>query len=331
MSRETKIGIFALAAILLLIFGYQFLKGKNVFTRSQTYYIRYDNINQLSKSDPVLLNGFQIGLVQDIYQDPDNLQKIIVMLNINPDVQVPDESVAEINTTSLMGGKAIILKLKGACCKKSGDFLSGTTEGMLNSMVGEENLKSYIEMMTTSIEILADTLISKISGNASIGKSGQNLEAIIENARITTQLVNTLLASDGPTFRSMNNISGITGNLKDSNPEIQATLENVNKITADLQAAQLSNTVAELNKTLTDLQGTLAGANTAIADIAAITDAIKTSQGTLGLLINDRELHDQLDQSLVELELLLEDIRLHPKRYTRILSKKEIEYEEPND
>ncbi|MBR9920958.1 MAG: MCE family protein [Bacteroidetes bacterium] len=331
MKREIQIGIFALAAILLLIFGYQFLKGKNVFTNSQTFYIRFDNVSQLRQSDPVYLNGYQVGLVQAVSQDPEDYQKLIVTLNIENDLKIPDQTVAEINTGSFMGDKFVSLKLKGNCCKESGDFLEGKTLGMISSMVPEETLDSYLQIVTSSFQKLVDTVAVKISSNETLGETGQNLEDIIANMKTTTQLVNALLARQGPTYQTMDNLSGITGNIDANQEQISGTLENVNQITADLQAAKLNETVAELNATLSDLQTTLQGANTAIADVAVLTDKLKSGEGTLGLLLNDRKMYDQLDESLVHLELLLQDIRLNPKRYTRILSKKEKDYVPPED
>ncbi|MCB0707243.1 MAG: MCE family protein [Saprospiraceae bacterium] len=330
MSREIKIGIFALSAILLLIFGYQFLKGKSIFSRTQTFYIHYDNVSQLSKSDPVLLNGYQVGLVRDIYQDPEDMQKLIVVLDVQQGIKVPDQTVAELNTTSVMGGKAVVLNLKGACCKESGDYLEGKTLSMLNSMIGQDEMDGYLDI-AKSFQRLADSLISKIPGKESMGATGETLEAIINNVRVTTELLNVLLAKQGPTYQTLDNLQGITGNLEGNNDQITGTLQNINKLTADLQAAELSKTIAELNATLTALQTTLGGANVALQDIAALTDALKTSKGTLGLLINDRAMYDQLDETLVHMELLLQDIRLNPKRYTRILSKKEKEYEAPEE
>ena len=115
MKRETKIGLFTLVAIFVAIFGFKFLKGQDVFGRSDTLYATYDNVDYLTPSNPVMLNGFQVGIVTEILQNPANIAQFDVFFSLNEGIHLPKNTVAVIKTTGLMGGKAIELEFTGSC------------------------------------------------------------------------------------------------------------------------------------------------------------------------------------------------------------------------
>lgn len=338
MRRETKIGLLAIVTLSILIWGYMFLKGKNILSNSQIFYAEYDYVDLLLPSNPVLLDGFQVGTVIDVYQNPDNIDKLIVEMDIKNGILLPKGTVAEINTTSVMGGKAVVLRFQGTCsgetCHQSGDFLVGQTQGMLNSMVPQDEIKSYLEIVKVGIQDLVDSLSGTAGGEGGqeVQKSLEDIQAILTNLRSTTARMDQMLASSaGSIETSLADVAKITNNLADQNARINSILANADTIAGQLANANLDQTVAGANATIDQLQQTLRGVDQAVKDLTIILGKVNTSDNTLGLLVNERELYDNLNVTMQNLELLLQDFRLNPKRYTRILSKKETPYEKPAD
>ena len=140
LSNEGKIGLLAIITIALFIWGLKFLKGQNILSASKNIFVEYKNIDQLKVSSPVLINGFEVGVVKDIYLKPEDLNTIIVVLNIKGKIIFPKNAVAMIVNAGLMGGKAVEIRYSNPCnggdCVVSGDYLKGETEGLLQSMLG---------------------------------------------------------------------------------------------------------------------------------------------------------------------------------------------------
>lgn len=335
MRRETKIGLLAIVSLSILIWGFMFLKGKNLLSNSQIFYAEYDYVDLLLPSNPVLLNGYQIGTVIDVYQNPEDIDKLIVEMDVKNGVKLPKGTVAEINTTSVMGGKAVIIKYSGTCsgdnCHESGDFLIGRTQGMLSSMVPEEEVSNYLEIVKNGVQDLVDSLTASAGGaEGEASQSLEDIQAIIANLRsTTTRLDRTMANSSGAIESSLTDMASIIRNINEQNDRINNILANADTLTSQIAGSNLNETIAEVNLTIEQFQGTLEGVNKAVAELNLIMGKVNTSDNTLGLLVNERELYDNLNVALQNLELLLQDFRLNPKRYTRILSKKETPYEKP--
>ena len=163
ISNETKIGLLAIVAIALGIWGFKFLKGMNVLTASQTFYIRYDNVEQLRPSSPVFINGLQVGMVKDIFVDPEDDQTIVTVINLERRIDIPKNTVAVIVSESIMGGKAIDLEINGTCeggdCAQSGDYLTGRTKSFFESVIGNpKELDAYTERLRIGLTALYDSI-----------------------------------------------------------------------------------------------------------------------------------------------------------------------------
>ena len=143
MSKESRIGIFAALAIAVLVIGYQYLRGINVFDSSKIVHAYYDNVEQLTSSDPVYLNGVPVGIVSGVSFDPANINKVKVTYSLNEDLNIPKNTVAKIASASLMGGKMVILEPRGACsgadCAQSGDEIVGGKQGMFDAFFGGDD------------------------------------------------------------------------------------------------------------------------------------------------------------------------------------------------
>ena len=330
IRRETKIGLLAAATLAILIWGYEFLKGRNLLQVSQIFYVEYTNVDELKKSNPIQVNGLQVGIVRAVYLNPKDLTTIIVELDVDKDIIVPEGTIAEINTTSMMGGRAIELVFPPECitgeCPPAGKNLKGRTKGFLNSMVGTDNLDIYLTMLETRLTRLTDTIISRFSENPELARSGKDLQSILANLNSVTTKLNRQLATS--LDASFNNISSITGNLKDNNEKISKLIDNLSAVSGDLKE---DDVVGNVNSTVTELKNTLQQINGAVDTLAAVLAKIQESQGTLGLLVNDKALYEQLNKTLKDVDLLTQDIRLNPKRYTTVLSKKSKPYVKPEE
>ena len=334
MARESKIGLLVIISISLLIWGFLYLKGKNLLSSDQVFYAEYENVDQLLISNPVLINGYQVGLVTKVYQNPENLQKIVVEMTVNRTVKLPKGTIAEINTTSIMGGKAIKLLYEGTCsgddCLESGDYLIGVTRDLLNSMVGAENVSEIYDVVD-KVKVILDSVNIQTGGEGGdFQETVQDVQEIIANLNNTTARLDYMLAtSTNSITSSLKSVASITSNLEASNAKITSILENAELMTKQLKDADLGKTVESANTTIDQLQGSLTTIDAAVKDLNVALAKLKTTDNTLGLLFNDKELYDNLNVTLKNVELLTQDIRLHPKRYTRVLSKKEKPYEYP--
>jgi phospholipid/cholesterol/gamma-HCH transport system substrate-binding protein len=338
MRRETKIGLLALVSISLLIWGYQFLKGKNILSPSQIFYVEYEHVEQLQPSNPILINGFQVGIVKDIYLKPEDSNILIVELDVEKGMNIPKDAVAEIMTTSMMGGRAVVLKFDNPCstkngtCAQNGDYLQGRTTGFLNSMVGTDNVQDYVEILQEGIQKILDTLSSQADEGGALQKTIDETRSMISNLNSITGRVDRELAnSTGAISSTLGSAASFSKTLEESNEQIKTILTNAKDLTQQLSDADLKKVVDNVDGTITDLQSTLSTVDKAVGSLNTSLDKLKTEDNTLGALLNDKELYNNLNVSLTNLELLLQDIRLHPERYRRILSKKKMEYEKPEN
>ena len=343
MSKEIRIGLLAIVAIAALIWGYKFLLGNNLLKRSNTYFVEYKNVNELKVSDPVVINGFQIGTVQNIYLK-DDLQTVVVVLNIRAGIKLPQNTIAVLYSTSVMGGKAIELKYSGVCdddCLTSGSQLRGREFGLLGSLVQPNELDTYMNTVSEGIGNVMDSLSAHMTEGTSneVGKTFRDLQGTIANLNATTLQINRLLANSSDKLVGiLDNLQQVTENINTNNAEITGLLQNANSITEQLASARLDSTILKTNRTLgsahevsQSLESTLTSANQTFAEFAKVLSDINASKGTLGKLVQDQALYDNLLSTTRNLELLLQDFRLNPKRYTTVLKRKSKEYVLPEN
>ncbi|MDH7912586.1 MlaD family protein [Winogradskyella sp. SYSU M77433] len=307
VSREVKVALLVLLGIALFLYLFTFLKGKNIFSDNNTYYTQFD-YNALSPSSPVTIKGNKIGKVEDISYDYQT-GKTIVEFSVNPKLKFSKNSIARLYPTGLMGGNALsIVDANDGDLAKPGDYIqSEVKQGLMSSL--ESSLPKVTSGLDGTLES-TDTLVNNLNALLQDDSEKGLKNAIAE--------LNTTLKSFASTSYS------VQGMIKNNEEKISSILDNFDKTSKDLNAlttelkdAGLSNTIGELNKTISSLQNLLA--------------TIDNGEGTLGKLMKDEALYDNLEAASKELQLLLLDIKLHPARYRRILSKKEIPYEEPTE
>lgn len=344
LSNETKIGLLTIVSLALLVWGYKFLKGKNILSNSTLLYVEYEDVDQLTVSSPVLRNGFQVGIVGDI-QFKENMSTLEVTLDLYDNISVPKNAVANIVSTGFMGGKAIILEFGAPCsgnnCAESGDRLQGSTKNLVSSLLGEpKDLKPYMNTVEENIGGIVDSIKNNIvDPNGEPNPTVEDVKATIANLKSATARLDRLMAtSDAKLNTIVSNAASITSNLEQNNDKINGILANVSSLTNNLSKADLAATVNKTNKAMdgaseaiTSLKSTLTSADNAVNGLSNILTKVNNNEGTLGMLVNDKEMYNSLERTLDNMDFLLQDIRLNPQRYRRILSKKKMPYEAPEN
>lgn len=297
-----------MVSVALLILGFSFLKGKKLWSRSTTLYAVYGNIEGLQKSNPVLINGLQVGSVYDIRTDKE-MRNILVELTITKDVFIPNNSVCIIKTNPL-ATPTMEIKLGDATThlKNRDSILTEPSGGFLDNMM--KNVDPVLTDVKKSIKSLDALLLNFNSildptAKKNIGASFEHLNAITASMIVSTASLEKLLNTQtGALAKSLNNVSAITENFAASNKNVTNVMSNLDKTTAKMASLELEKTITSLNTTLADLQG--------------MVKKINSSDGTVGKLINDPVMYNNLSATSNKLNLLLDDIRINPKRYVNI-------------
>ena len=309
ISNEAKVGILAVAAIIVLILGCNFLKGSNVFSKPFTLYARFPNIGSLEKSNQVKIHGLAIGTVYSFMPADKEVNTIIVELHLDKEVSIPKTSVAFIDGSVL--GSAFINVEKGpnGGYLKTGDTISTRFDMSLLS-----DLKAQIAPTVLRLNETFDSLKITIGALNSVFDPGtkNNLRDLIANLTISSAELSKLLGAQGSVLgESLKNMNSVTGNLASNNDAISSSIRNVEVTTSRFANANIEGMVSALQGAVGELKNTISNLN--------------SDKGTLGLLMNDRKLYDQLDgitnrmnKTALSAEILFDDIRLHPKRYVNI-------------
>jgi len=307
ISREVKTALLVIAGIALFIFGYNYLKGKNLLSSDRTYYAIYDNVEGLAASTPVTINGLIVGSVQKI-DFSDEQGKLLVTMNITKDFEFSKNSEAQLYEAGLIGGKsiAIVPKFDDSGIAESGAFLKGTVKGGLTDLVNQKltPLQEKMEIMLVS----ADSVLTNVN-DVFDPQTKANLKSSIAQ-------LNTTIGSFKTMSDSMNSL------ITDNKDKLDNTLNNVDKVSSDLSTLTGSLVEADLKKTIVELQKTVNNFNQVLTNI-------ENGQGTMGKLMKDEKLYNNLAGASKQLEQLLEDMKLNPKRYVHfsLFGKKAKQYD----
>jgi len=308
-KREIGIGLVFIVALALFIWGFSYLKGFNLFKEQRVLYAVYQRVSGLTKANPVSINGLKVGQVSDIYFNPDFSGEIVVEITIETEIPIPKNSVALIYSSDLMGSKAINLQLSNdSLFVNNGDTLNTKVEASLKEAVNQQiqPLKAKAEELIMSIDTVV-TVIKQIfneqarenltSSLASIEKTFANLESASYN------LDEMIAAEKVRLAEIMFNLESITTTIRENEDNIENILTNFSSISDSLAKAEIPQTFANINKV--------------VGDVAGIIEKINNGEGSIGMLINDEGLYRDLQKSAEQLHLLMEDIRVNPKRYVR--------------
>lgn len=309
ISNETKVGALTAIAICLLVLGFNFLKGGNLFKTGNFLYARYPDAKGIMVSNPVYVNGFQVGSVYEIKNTDKNLKEINVAIKLKDQYNIPDNSTAEIIKDPL-GTPSIDIHLGNTThFVTSGDTLhTDTSPGLLTSLSGK--LMPVIDQLQTTVKTLDDVL--KNINTVFDPNTKHNLQSVVANLNQTTaslavssvSIQQMLNHQSGVIAQSMNNVNSFTKNLADNNEKINTTLSN-------LQAT--TDHFAKI-----DLDGTIASLKNSVETINTILNKLNSKEGSVGLLMNDKTLYNNLTNTVRSANILMDDLRTHPKRYINI-------------
>lgn len=306
LTKEFKAGLLLIGSIAFFIYGYNYLKGYDIFSVSDEYYAIYSDANGVMESNAILINGMRVGKVQKIYFHPDNSGRVIVRFVItNTDFKIPKNSVARIASLDLLGAKGIkIIPGNSSEYAQDGDTLVSELEMGMVDQVTKELLptKQKAENLIVSIDSILQS-VNNILG----GKSGgdNNLKAILDNLKSTSVSVNDMVAEQKQRLSSiMANVESISGGLRKNEDKLNNIIKNFNAISDSLAKANLKSTINNADK--------------AMADLAKIVDKINKGQGSMGMLVNNDSLYNNLNNSAKDLDKLFIDLKEHPKRYVHL-------------
>lgn len=305
VSREVKTAILVLSGVALFIYLFTFLSGEDLFTNTDTYYTEFD-YNALSMSSAVTVKGNKVGKVEDIKYDF-KTGKTRVEFSVNPQLEFSKNSIIRLYETGIMGGNALsIVNANDGELAKPGDYLKSEVQpGLITSL--KKNFSGLSTDLDSTIRT-ADTLMSNLNVMV-VDDSDSGIKATIAELNQTLKSFKSLSQSvEDLVKQNENKISGLLDHF-------ERTSSNLDSLTLELKDAGLANTIANLDSTLVALQ--------------EVIGKVGNPNSTIGKLLNEDGLYNNLEAATKELELLLLDIKLHPARYRRILSKKEIPYEAP--
>jgi len=296
-------------AITLLILGFNFLKGRNLFSNASRIYAKYTNVDGLAPSNQVMVNGLQIGTVYEIKPMDASIDTILVTLTLTKDVNIPANSVAFIRTPPLGTAEIDIALGNSSDHLKLGDTITTkVSPGLLDNVMKSVDpvlvqVTAVLHSVDSVFKQLTEVLDPNTKGNlrsliASLNKTAGNLT-------VTTAGLNGLLnKEDGSVTKTMNNLDSFTGNLAKNNETLTETLQNLKKTSGDLAAGNIGQTLQQLDSTSTALHGIIAKLN--------------GTSGSAGAIINDKALYNSLYSTTRSLNTLIDDLKVHPKRYISI-------------
>ncbi|WP_264564520.1 MlaD family protein [Flavobacterium sp. N3904] len=310
ITREIKTAILVITSILLFIWGYSFLKGKDLFNSYKTFYVEYANVEGLAPSAPITINGLVIGKVKTITIKENG--SLLVELQLNTDFPISKTSTAVIYEASLIGGKQVAIhpNYNDKVLAENNSYLVGTIQPSLTDSLGDKlsPVMVKVEKLMTS----ADQLISGL--NTVLDAKGQ------------ADLKKTL-AELSETMEQFHKVSLNANAILDENKgQLKGVVSNFNKVSSDFSKISDSLNKADLGKTVRNLNATL-------SKVDGLMKGLDSGKGTMGKLIKDDALYNNLEKTSKELELLLQDVRLNPTRYVNVsvFGKKNKPYVAPKD
>ncbi|MEO5911807.1 MAG: MlaD family protein [Pelobium sp.] len=301
ISNETKVGILAAFAIAIFIIGYNFLKGNDIFTSENEFYAKYDKVDGLAISKPVLVNGYQVGRVSALTLQPNG--QILAQFKINPKYEIPRNTIARLESTDLLGSKAVVFDLGNSLQYAiDGDTLNANVQANLMEQVEPvqkkaQQIVSRLDSVLTSVNLILNPDFQKNINRsfASIAKTLETLESTSKTVDgavgIQAQRIDVILA----------NAESISTNLKNNNSKINSMMDNFNSFSDQMAKTNIKETIDNANKAVSELQ--------------MAVNKVNNGTGSISLLLNDENLYNNLNSAAANLDKLMVDLKANPKRY----------------
>lgn len=283
ITKEVRIGIASIIALGILIYGINYLKGIDMFKPSSYFYVKFHNINGLTKSSPVFADGYRVGIVRDLYYDYKEQGKVLAEIDVNPELRIPIGSTAEL-TSELMGGVKMNILLANNPREKY--KIGDTIPGVINNGVMDKvsSMMPQMEQMLPKLDSILASLNALLADPAIPGTL-HSMQKTMANMETSSQQLKMLMKSDIPQLTNKLNTIG----------------DNFVTISNNLKEVDYSATFAKVDSTLTNVK--------------MITDKLNRKDNTIGLLLNDTSLYHNLNATTSNAASLLDDLKMHPKRY----------------
>lgn len=285
ISREVKIGFMAVCAITLLIFGINFFKGIQLFKPTKSVYVKFDNVDGLMLSNPVYADGYQIGIINDIIYNYENLHDVVVSVELNKEVRIPQGSTAQI-IPEILGGAKMLIQMANNPMNfiGNGDTIVGTRPK--SAMDKASDMIPQVAAILPKIDSVLVS-INQLLADPALKESLHNLQATLIHVNGVTKSLDHVMTNQIPVV--MDNLEHTTG-----------------------QFASISDQLAMI-----DFKGTMDKLDTTLMGVKSFTDRLQSKDNNIGLLLNDRSLYDRLDHTVLSADSLLIDLKENPKRYVR--------------
>jgi len=305
ISKHTKLGLLVLACLTILIWGINFLKGIDLFKRNSTYYVVYDRIDGLLQSGSVSVNGYQVGQVSKIQLLGDNSGKVLVAISLQGNFRIPKGTTAKIVSSDLMGTKSVKLMIQPATdYYKVNDTIPGGIESDLKEQVSMQvlPLKKKAEELIASLDsaLTVVTSVFNEKTRTNLSQSFENINRTLANIESASAELNKIIAS-GKVNSIVSNLDGVTSTINKNSKEIGNTIKNLSALSDSLAKLNISPLFAKIDST--------------VGGLNHIVGKINSTDGSVGQLLNDPALYQNLTSLTGSLDLLLKDVRNNPKRY----------------
>ena len=283
ITKEVRIGIAGIAALCILVYGINYLKGINMFKPSSYFYVKFQNVNGLTKSSPVFADGFRVGIVRDLYYDYTQPGKVVAEIDVDPELRIPKGSTAELAAEMLGGVKMNLLLANNPREKyQIGDTIPGVlNNGMMEKVAA---MMPAVEKMLPKLDSIL-TSLNTIMADQSIPATLHSIEKTTANLEVTSRQLKVLMNNDIPQLTGKLNTIG----------------DNFIVISGNLKEIDYATTFKKIDATL--------------SNVKMLTEKLNSKDNTVGLLLNDPQLYNNLNQTTINAASLLEDLKEHPKRY----------------
>lgn len=283
LSKEVRIGIAGVAALCILVYGINYLKGIHLFKPTSYFYVKFNNVNGLTKSTPVFADGYSVGIVRDLIYDYTTPGRVVAEIDVNPELRIPAGSTAEL-TTDMLGGMKMSLLLANNPRQRCevGDTLQGTLNTGMMGQVGD--MVPQLERMLPKLDSILCS-INTLLADPALTATLHHIEGLTANLNATSQQLNRMMSQEMPALTGKLNRIG----------------DNMVTITDNLKSIDYAAAMSKVDDTL--------------ANVKRLTDQLNSRDNTIGLLLNDPALYNNLSATTANAASLLQDLQAHPKRY----------------
>lgn len=310
LKKEIKLGGIVIVTLFAFIWGVNFLKSRDIFLQEKTCYAFYKKVDGLVSSNPLYISGIKVGYVKNVEFINNNSSDVRVTLVFNSKINVPKNSIAKIYSSDLMGSKAIqIIMGDTNVYLENGDVLKTQIEADLKEEINRQviPLKLKAEELMSSFDsvLIAIKLVFNENTRKNLTYSFENIKISLDNIKNMTYNVDTLVSNQRNRLSQIIvNFESISHNIRNNNDKISNIISNFSALSDTLVKSNINQTINNTNK--------------ALADVASIMNKINKGEGSLGMLINNDSLYNNLQSSAKNLDLLLIDLKKNPERYVNI-------------